>query len=84
MSRMKKIENINRTVSKQDALYLLGDVFWYKPQKAAEILKKILCKNRYLILGNHDSWARSPECKKLFQGIFEYKMVQDENLMSLS
>lgn len=39
------IANINNRVSPQDNLYLLGDVSWYKPDKTAELIKQIKCKN---------------------------------------
>ena len=72
------IANINNRVSPQDNLYLLGDVSWYKPDKTAELIKEIKCKNRYLIVGNHDSWIKDGKCKKLFQGIYDLKRINDE------
>ena len=52
------IENINKTVTPQDNIYLLGDFSWYDPHKTAEFIKRINCKNRYLLIGNHDRWAK--------------------------
>lgn len=75
----KIIENINKTVTPQDNIYFLGDFSWYDPHKTAELIKQIKCKNRYLIVGNHDRWCKSFECKKLFQGIYDLKMINDEN-----
>ena len=72
------IANINNRVSPRDNLYLLGDVSWYKPDKTAELIKQIKCKNRYLIVGNHDSWIKDGKCKKLFQGIYDLKRINDE------
>lgn len=71
------IENINRVVLPQDNLFLLGDVSWYNPAKTAELIKQIKCKNRFLITGNHDRWAKDSGCKKLFQGIYDLKRVDD-------
>ncbi len=71
------ITNINEAVSPQDNLYLLGDVSWYKPDKTTELIEKINCKNRFLILGNHDRWAKDGRCKKLFQGIYDIKRIED-------
>ena len=71
------IENINRVVTPQDNLFLLGDVSWYKPDKTAELIKQIKCKNRYLIVGNHDSWIKDSKCRKLFQGVYDLKRVND-------
>lgn len=74
----KIIWNINNFVTPQDNLYILGDLSWYDPHKTAELLKQINCRNRFLIVGNHDRFAKSPECKKLFQGIYDLKMIEDE------
>lgn len=71
------IENINKVVTPQDNLYFLGDVSWYSPRETAELLEKIKCKNKFLIRGNHDRWAKDGRCKKLFQGIYDYKQIED-------
>lgn len=71
------IDNINKVVTPQDNLYFLGDVSWYNPAKTAELLEQIKCKNRYLIKGNHDSWIKDGKCKKLFQGIYDMKRIND-------
>lgn len=71
------IENINKVVTPQDNLYLLGDVSYYNPQETAELLQQINCKNRFLLLGNHDRWAKDGRCKKLFQGIYDIKQIED-------
>ena len=72
------IDNINKTVTPQDNLYFLGDVSWYNPKETAELLERIKCKNRYLLLGNHDRWAKDGRCKKMFQGIYDIKQLEDE------
>ena len=71
------IDNINKVVTTQDNLYFVGDVSWYKPDKTAELLEQINCKNKYLLRGNHDSWAKDGRCKKLFQGIYDMKQIED-------
>lgn len=71
------ISNINKTVTPQDNLYFVGDVSWYNPEKTAELIEKINCKNRFLIRGNHDRWAKDSKCKKLFQGIYDIKQIED-------
>ncbi len=71
------ITNINKTVSPQDNLFFLGDVSWYKPDKTAELISKINCKNRFLLIGNHDRWIKDGKCKKLFQGIYDLKRIDD-------
>ena len=72
------IENINKVVTPQDNLYLLGDVSYYNPQETAELLQQINCRNRFLLLGNHDRWAKDGRCKKLFQGIYDIKQIEDD------
>ena len=71
------IENINKVVTPQDNLFFLGDVSWYKPDKTAELIEQIDCKNRYLLRGNHDGCAKDGRCKKLFQGIYDMKQIED-------
>lgn len=46
------IENWNSAVSKNDEVYILGDMFWHN-EDAPNILSK-LNGRKYLILGNHD------------------------------
>lgn len=71
------IDNINKVVTPQDNLYFLGDVSWYKPNETAELIKQIKCKNLFLVIGNHDSWAKNGKCRKLFQGIYDIKQIKD-------
>lgn len=71
------IDNINKVVTPQDNLYFLGDVSWYKPNETAELIKRINCKNLFLLIGNHDSWVKDGKCKKLFQGIYDIKLIKD-------
>lgn len=72
------IDNINKVVTPQDSLYFLGDISWYKPQETAELIEQINCKGCYLVLGNHDRWAKDGRCKKLFHGIYDIKQLEDE------
>ena len=72
------IDNINKVVTPQDNLYFMGDVSWYTPSKTAELLEQINCKNRFLVIGNHDRWVKDSRCKKLFQGIYNYKQIEDD------
>lgn len=73
------IDNINKVVTPQDNLYFLGDVSWYSPYQTYELLSQINCKNRFLLIGNHDRWAKDGKCKKLFQGIYDIKQITDGN-----
>ena len=45
------IEQYNRYVRPHDSLYVLGDVGWADP---GNVLRKISCKDKHLIWGNHD------------------------------
>lgn len=71
------LANINRVVTPQDNLFLLGDVSWYSPEKTYEFLSQINCRNLFLITGNHDRWSKNSKCKKLFQGIYDLKRIDD-------
>lgn len=71
------ITNINQAVTPQDKLYFDGDVSWYPPDKTAELLEQINCKNLFLLRGNHDRWAKDGRCKKFFQGIYDMKQIED-------
>ena len=71
------ISNINKVVTPQDNIYFLGDVSWYKPDKTVELIEQINCKNRFLLRGNHDRWCKDAACKKLFQGIYDIKQIED-------
>lgn len=49
------IANINSVVAKTDTLYLLGDISHRgKREQVNELLERINCKNKILVLGNHD------------------------------
>ena len=49
------IENINATVGKNDRLYILGDfTMRFNSEDVQPYLNAIVCKNRWLIRGNHD------------------------------
>ncbi len=49
------IQRINETVSADDELYILGDFAYEATDRhIRKALQAIQCKNRYLVLGNHD------------------------------
>lgn len=49
------IANINAKVRRDDELYILGDFSFKIPAvEAAELRKKIFCKNVHIVPGNHD------------------------------
>ena len=70
------INNWNKVVTNQDEIYILGDFSWLYARETEEIIKK-LNGSKFLIKGNHDRWCKDGACKRLFQGIYDYKMIQD-------
>lgn len=71
------IDNINKVITPQDNLYFLGDISWGNTEQTAEMLNKINCKNLFAIKGNHDRILKDGRVKKMFQGIYDYKTIQD-------
>lgn len=66
------IENWNKTVKRNDDVYILGDISWYNTEKTVEIFKQL--KGRlHLIKGNHDKDKLRPPVRELFCEICDYK-----------
>lgn len=72
------IKRWNSVVTKQDNVYILGDFSWGTPRDTKVILDQ-LAGAKFLIKGNHDRWVKDGACKKMFQGIYDYKMIVDNN-----
>lgn len=70
------IKNWNSIVTPQDNIYILGDFSWMSAQKTEELIER-LQGAKFLIKGNHDHWSKDAKCKKLFQGIYDYKLIED-------
>ena len=70
------IENWNKIVTPQDNVYILGDFSWLYARETQEIIKK-LNGSKFLAKGNHDRWTKDGACKKLFQGIYDIKQIED-------
>lgn len=49
------IQTINDHVAPDDELYLLGDLS-LNNNKAIWFLQQLVCKNVYIVVGNHDAW----------------------------
>jgi calcineurin-like phosphoesterase family protein len=66
----------NETVTPQDDVYVLGDMFWCKSSEAIPVLEK-LNGRKFLVKGNHD---RSNDGKfiRQFAKVSEYMEVEDE------
>jgi calcineurin-like phosphoesterase family protein len=69
------IKNWNNTVTDEDTVYILGDMFWCNTQKAIEILKS-LKGTKILIKGNHDD-CRDAEFRSYFKYIKDMDEVYD-------
>jgi calcineurin-like phosphoesterase family protein len=69
------IKNWNSVVSNDDTVYILGDMFWYKPDKAIEILEQLNGRKR-LIKGNHDR-CHDNQFRKYFDKISDYEEIND-------
>lgn len=67
----------NKTVEKDDLVYILGDFSWYKGQKTNEILNQLNGK-KILVIGNHDENFLNDKDfdRKLFEEICYYKEIQ--------
>lgn len=79
------INNINKTMTRNDTLYILGDFAYRSKVSPIEYLKAIKPK-KVLILGNHDEWftkLSETEKKKYFindekQGYNEYRVKKNK------
>lgn len=69
------INNWNSVVTNDDVVYVLGDMFWYKPAEAIKILDQ-LNGQKVLVKGNHDRCHDSQFASK-FVKIVDYLEVDD-------
>ena len=67
------IKRWNKKVSKEDTVYVLGDISWYKDEHTAEILKQ-LNGTIILIKGNHDHIG--PLSRKYISKIYDYLEIK--------
>ena len=68
------LRNINAVVRPNDTLYLLGDLCHRTGiETGSDLISKIKCKNKVLIVGNHDKKWR-PE---LFTEILDFKEIHE-------
>lgn len=65
------ITNWNAAVSKEDVVYILGDISWHDEDKTCEIFQRLNgCK--ILIKGNHDNIKIDSKLAKCFTSIQDY------------
>ena len=72
------ITNWNKTVHKNDNVFILGDFCWAKEDRWIELLS-VLKGIKTLIKGNHDLKQMSNKLKNCFADIKEYKEITDKN-----
>ena len=65
------IDRINETVHKRDKLYILGDIAF--TLEGIEAFKRIKCRNKEAIWGNHDMVKELAPLVEKFQGFCRYK-----------
>jgi calcineurin-like phosphoesterase family protein len=75
------IDGINSRCTKEDTLYILGDVsFTTKPKEIAEFIMSLNVGEMHLILGNHDHIIRNDRTlQKYFDTVHDYKKIKIEN-----
>lgn len=67
------IENINKCVDENDTIYFLGDVCMGLLEETLPLLDSIVCKDRRLILGNHDRpWPGNKNAFKWWDHYAQY------------
>lgn len=69
------ISRWNQAVTREDTVYILGDMFWCNNNAAVPVLEQ-LNGTKYLIRGSHDI-CKLPEFLNQFQQISEYMEIKD-------
>ncbi|HHB0524308.1 TPA: metallophosphoesterase family protein [Staphylococcus aureus] len=77
------IKNWNETVSDDDDIYILGDLFYRSSIENANSILKLLNGNKYLVVGNHDKHYLSNENFKtdIFKQISEIIEFKSHNYL---
>lgn len=71
------IHNWNSVVNSGDTVYIVGDFCWGKHDEWLRIIRK-LKGSKVLVAGNHDLKDYSPQLRKEFVAIYDYKEVDDQ------
>lgn len=61
------IDNINAVCGKRDKLFFMGD--WIFDEGALELIERIHCPHKHLLLGNHDDYRLIPKMYNQFDTI---------------
>jgi calcineurin-like phosphoesterase family protein len=79
------VNNINSKVGQDDTLIHLGDVAFGGFDRLEQFLDRLICKNIYLVLGNHDHHIKNNRSfiKDRFMSVQNYMEVniEDENFV---
>ena len=75
----KLIEYWNKTVHANDEVYILGDVTMVRPGRATEIISQLKGR-KYLLMGNHDYFAREKQFEPAACGIEWVKMYHEPDV----
>lgn len=70
------ISNWNSKVDNGDTVYIIGDFCWNAGDEWVRLLNR-LDGQKHLILGNHDTKRITPEAKRHFVGVYDYKEITD-------
>lgn len=71
------IDNWNKVVSKNDEVYILGDVSFHRDPKVTKSILRELSGRKYLILGNHDKEiVHSEELRREFVWVKDYATLR--------
>jgi calcineurin-like phosphoesterase family protein len=72
------VDGINQVVGQDDILVHLGDWSFGGFESIQEFRDRIICKNIYLILGNHDHHIENNRgnCQDLFKGVYQYTRLE--------
>jgi calcineurin-like phosphoesterase family protein len=75
------VDNINNTVGQYDVLICLGDWSFGGFDSITEFWDRLICKNIYLILGNHDHHIENnrDDIQKLFLEVGHYATLEMED-----
>jgi calcineurin-like phosphoesterase family protein len=76
------VHNLNETVGRSDELYILGDFSFGNYDRTQQLIRKIKCPNKHIILGNHDRlFHKNDHLHRHFRSVSSYKEIRlnDEN-----
>lgn len=72
------VDAFNNKVGEHDELILLGDLSFKNAERTLEVLRAIKCKNKRLILGNHDQVLDHKTVRDEFISVEHYRVVRWE------